>query len=73
MRFSAAKDQAHVTLLALNCLGRGDGAALVRRLLGTQAALPQDVIDEIVDRTDGIQATPGRARVQRNDPHEQTL
>jgi predicted ATPase len=35
-------------------LGRGDGAALVRRLAGGGTVLPQDVVAEIVERTDGV-------------------
>jgi class 3 adenylate cyclase len=43
----------HVTMLALNRLGRRDGALLVARLVGN-AGLPADLIDEIVERTDGV-------------------
>ncbi|MFI4947926.1 MAG: AAA family ATPase [Alphaproteobacteria bacterium] len=43
----------HVTVLALNRLGRRDGALLVERLVGN-AGLPADLIDEIVERTDGV-------------------
>jgi class 3 adenylate cyclase/predicted ATPase len=46
--------QPNVTVIALNRLGRGDGAAMVQRLAGNAALLPQDVIAEIVDRTDGV-------------------
>src|SRR5207302_10018213 len=46
--------QPHVTVMSLNRLGRGDGAAMVQRLVGNAALLPQDVITEIVDRTDGV-------------------
>jgi class 3 adenylate cyclase len=46
--------QPYVTVIALNRLGRGDGAAMVERLAGTAALLPQDVIAEIVERTDGV-------------------
>ena len=46
--------QAHVTVIALNRLGRGDGAAMVERLAGNAALLPPDVIAEIVERTDGV-------------------
>ena len=45
--------QPHVTMLALNRLGRGDGAALVERLAGN-AGLPHEIVDEIVERTDGV-------------------
>jgi len=43
----------HVTMLALNRLGRRDGALLVERLVGN-VGLPADLIDEIVERTDGV-------------------
>jgi len=33
--------QPHVTLMALNRLGRGDGAAMVERLAGNTASLPR--------------------------------
>ncbi len=46
--------QPSVTVIALNRLGRSDGAAMVRRLVGNAALLPQDVIAEIVDRSDGV-------------------
>jgi class 3 adenylate cyclase/predicted ATPase len=45
--------QAHVTLLVLNRLDRREGAALVQRVVGTEA-LPDDVVAEIVERTDGV-------------------
>jgi predicted ATPase len=43
-----------VTVVALNRLGRSDGATLVHRLAGNLGALPPDVVDEIVERTDGV-------------------
>jgi class 3 adenylate cyclase len=43
-----------VTVIALNRLGRNDGAVLVHRLAGNLGALPPDVVDEIVERTDGV-------------------
>ncbi|HKM73780.1 MAG TPA: AAA family ATPase [Stellaceae bacterium] len=47
--------QPHVAAIALDRLGRSDGAAMVQRLAGNAAALlPQDVIAEIVERTDGV-------------------
>lgn len=46
--------QPHVRMLGLSRLGRLDGAALVRRLAANTSALPADVIDEIIDRTDGV-------------------
>ncbi len=45
--------QPHVTMLALNRLGRRDGALLVEQLVGN-AGLPADLIAEIVERTDGV-------------------
>ena len=46
--------QPHVTVMSLNRLGRGDGAAMVERLAGTAGLLPPDVIAEIVERSDGV-------------------
>ena len=46
--------QSQVTVIALNRLGRNDGARLVHRLAGNLGALPRDVVDEIVERTDGV-------------------
>jgi class 3 adenylate cyclase/tetratricopeptide (TPR) repeat protein len=46
--------QPHVTLIPLNRLGRGDGATMVERLIGSGALLAPDVIAEIVERTDGV-------------------
>jgi class 3 adenylate cyclase len=46
--------QPYVTVMALNRLGRGDGAAMVRGLAGNATLLPPDVIAEIVERTDGV-------------------
>jgi class 3 adenylate cyclase/predicted ATPase len=45
--------QAHVTVLVLNRLDRREGAALVQRVVGT-GALPNDVVAEIIERTDGV-------------------
>jgi predicted ATPase len=45
--------QAQVTVLVLNRLDRSEGAALVRRVAGT-GALPDDVVTEIIERTDGV-------------------
>jgi class 3 adenylate cyclase len=45
--------QAHVTTLALTRLSRREGAALVRQLVG-ETVLPADILDEIVERTDGV-------------------
>ena len=45
--------QPHVTSLTLNRLGEREAAAIIARLVGNKA-LPADVIEEIVERTDGI-------------------
>jgi class 3 adenylate cyclase len=45
--------QPHVTMMALPRLGRRDGAALVWQLAGA-AELPADLLDEIIERTDGV-------------------
>jgi class 3 adenylate cyclase len=45
--------QPHVTLLALNRLGSREAAALVKGLAGN-VPLGSDVIEEIVERTDGV-------------------
>ena len=46
--------QPHVTLMTLPRLGRRHGEALVRQLAGNAAALPDDMLNEIVARTDGV-------------------
>src|SRR5215472_13237442 len=43
-----------VTVIALNRLGRSEGATLVHRLAGNLGALSPDIVDEIVERTDGV-------------------
>ena len=45
--------QPQVTMLALNRLDRRDRTALVEQIAGGKA-LPDDVIDQIVERTDGV-------------------
>ena len=45
--------QPQVTMLALNRLDRRDRTALVEQIAGGKA-LPDEVIDQIVDRTDGV-------------------
>jgi predicted ATPase len=45
--------QPHVTTLALNRLGRRERTALVGHVTGGKA-LPQPVLDQIVERTDGV-------------------
>jgi predicted ATPase/class 3 adenylate cyclase len=44
---------AHVTTLTLNRLGRNQGAAMVARLTGDKA-LPAEVLDQILAKTDGV-------------------
>ena len=46
--------QSQVTVIALNRLGRSEGEALVRQLAGNFGSLPPDIVDEIVERTDGV-------------------
>src|SRR5215470_4159896 len=46
--------QSQVTVVALNRLGRNEGAILVHRLAGNLGALPPHIVDEIVERTDGV-------------------
>jgi class 3 adenylate cyclase/predicted ATPase len=46
--------QSQVTVIALNRLGRSEGTTLVRQLAGNFASLPSDIVDEIVERTDGV-------------------
>jgi hypothetical protein len=43
-----------VTVIALNRLGRNEGATLVHRLAANLGALPSDIVEEIVERTDGV-------------------
>jgi class 3 adenylate cyclase/predicted ATPase len=45
--------QAHVTNVGLNRLSRRDGAALVGSVAGSEA-LPDEIMEEIVERTDGV-------------------
>jgi class 3 adenylate cyclase len=45
--------QAHVSTLTLSRLGRHEGTALVERVAGNNA-LPDEIMAEIVERTDGI-------------------
>lgn len=47
-------DQPHVTMLTLNRLSRRDSEALVRQLAAKTASLPSDLIEEIVERGDGV-------------------
>ncbi|HEY9063513.1 MAG TPA: AAA family ATPase [Burkholderiaceae bacterium] len=45
--------EANVTLMSLNRLDRRDGAALIERVVGNHR-LPQEIVNEIVERTDGV-------------------
>jgi len=45
--------QPQVTMLALNRLDRSDRTALVKQIAGSKI-LPEEVIDQIVDRADGV-------------------
>jgi class 3 adenylate cyclase/predicted ATPase len=47
-------DQPHVTMVTLNRLNKFDSEALVRGLMAKTTALPSDLIDEIVERADGV-------------------
>ena len=44
----------HVTTLSLRRLGRHESDELVRGIIGNTAALPSEVMAEIVERTDGV-------------------
>jgi len=46
--------QPHVTMLSLSRLGRRDGAALVRQLVAKATTFPPEIIEEIIERTDGV-------------------
>jgi predicted ATPase len=46
--------QPYVAIVALNRLGRSDGAAIVRHLSENAALLSPDVVAKIVERTDGV-------------------
>jgi class 3 adenylate cyclase len=46
--------QPHVRTLSLRRLGRNESADLVRGVIGAAARLSGEVIDEIVERTDGV-------------------
>ena len=50
---AAVVGQPHVSALALNRLGRRDGAAMVERVVGDKA-LPDEVAAQIVAKTDGV-------------------
>ena len=46
--------QPHVTVVALTRLNRDEGMALIWQLLVNTVSLPDDVVDEIIERTDGV-------------------
>jgi predicted ATPase len=46
--------QPHVTTLSLRRLGRHESDELVRGIIGNTAALPSEIMVEIVERTDGV-------------------
>jgi class 3 adenylate cyclase len=46
--------QPHLTMMTLTRLGRREAAALVRHLAGEATQLPPDILDEVVERTDGV-------------------
>jgi len=46
--------QPHVETLSLRRLGREESGELVRQIVGTAAALSREVVDDIVERTDGV-------------------
>lgn len=47
-------DQSHVTTLSLRRLGRDESGELVRGLIGDSAPLASKVLDDIVERSDGV-------------------
>jgi class 3 adenylate cyclase/predicted ATPase len=47
-------DRPQVTVMPLTRLNRSEGMALVRQLLVNTVSLPSDVVDEIIERTDGV-------------------
>src|SRR6202022_2086275 len=47
-------DRAHVTGLLLRRLGKDESSRLIRELAGDPARLPNAVLQEIVERTDGV-------------------
>src|SRR5262249_25927063 len=46
--------QRHLEILSLRRLRREESGELVRGIIGSAAVLSPDVVDEIVDRTDGV-------------------
>jgi class 3 adenylate cyclase/DNA-binding response OmpR family regulator/predicted ATPase len=47
-------DQSHMTTLSLRRLGRDESGELVRGLIGDSAPLASKVVDDIVERSDGV-------------------
>jgi class 3 adenylate cyclase len=47
-------DQPHVTTLSLGRLARDESDEVVRRIISDRMALSSDIVDEIVERTDGV-------------------
>ena len=47
-------DRPYVTSVSLRRLGRDESGLLIRGLIGDAADLPGEVLDEIVERTDGV-------------------
>ena len=47
-------NQPHITAMTLSPLGERDGAALVEHIVGNNLALPAELVEEIVERTDGV-------------------
>jgi class 3 adenylate cyclase len=56
---AAWSDQAHVTMLALNRIGKRETRALLKALVG-ENSVPEDLIEEIAVRSDGIPCSPRR-------------
>jgi class 3 adenylate cyclase/predicted ATPase len=46
--------QPHVTALSLRRLGRAESGEIVRGVIGAAAALSTEVVDEIIERSDGV-------------------
>jgi predicted ATPase/class 3 adenylate cyclase len=46
--------QPHATTLSLRRLGRDESDLLVRGIIGTDSTLPKEVVEEIIERTDGV-------------------
>jgi predicted ATPase len=47
-------DQSHVTTLSLGRLARDESDELVRQIISDRMALSSEIVDEIVERTDGV-------------------